>query len=142
MATTPPIIQILSRNNYEDQYLVSLPNTLPLPELTSSSIRLTTSIISLTANNLTYGRVGHILRIWDIYPLPSSIPAEYSDPKSFGRIGVGVTPTSPSPMFLELKSAHRFLDYSQLEPFHLTCKFKSTPKSQANSSRSASNEKT
>jgi hypothetical protein len=86
MATPAPIIQILSRNNYEEQHLVSLPNALPLPELAPSSIRIKTSILSLTANNLTYGRVGHLITIWEIHPLPSSIPAEYSDPKKFGRI--------------------------------------------------------
>ena len=87
MTTTSPIIQLLSRNNYEDQYLVSLPNAFPLPELAPSSIRIKTSVLSLTANNLTYGRVGHILRMWEIYPSPPSIPVEYSDPKKFGRIG-------------------------------------------------------
>jgi hypothetical protein len=86
MTSNPLIIQVLSRNNYEDQYLVSLPNTFPLPELNPSSIRVKTSILSLTANTLMYGRIGHILGIWDAFPLPPSIPSEYSDPKKFGRI--------------------------------------------------------
>lgn len=86
METTLPIIQILSRHNYEEQYLVQLPNTFPLSALSPSSIRVQTSIISLTANNLTYGRIGHLLSIWDIHPLPPSIPTEYSNPKDFGRI--------------------------------------------------------
>jgi hypothetical protein len=81
-----PTIQILSRNNYEGQRLIRLPNVFPLPALAASSIRVQTSIISLTANNLTYGRIGHLLSIWDIHPLPLSIPKEYSDPKEFGRI--------------------------------------------------------
>ncbi|CZR68932.1 uncharacterized protein PAC_18833 [Phialocephala subalpina] len=87
MTTTPSVIQILSRNNYEDQHLVSLPNALPFPALAPSSIRIKTSIFSLTANNLMYGRIGHIIRTWEIHPLPSSIPSEYSDPTKFGRIG-------------------------------------------------------
>ncbi|KUJ10978.1 uncharacterized protein LY89DRAFT_723476 [Mollisia scopiformis] len=86
METSTPVIQVLSRNNYEEQHLVTLPNALPLPELNPSSIRVQTSIISLTANNLTYGRIGHLLSIWDIHPLPPSIPTEYSDPTKFGRI--------------------------------------------------------
>jgi hypothetical protein len=86
MTSTLPVIQILSRNNYEDQYLVSLPNALPLPELAPASIRVKTSILSLTANTLMYGRIGHILHIWDIHPLPASTPAEYSEPQKFGRI--------------------------------------------------------
>ncbi|KAE8440879.1 hypothetical protein EG329_006346 [Mollisiaceae sp. DMI_Dod_QoI] len=87
MTPTPPVVQFLSRNNYEKQYLVALPNILPLPKLAPSSIRIKTSILSLTANNLTYGRIGHILRVWDVHHLPSSIiPAEYSDLQNFGRI--------------------------------------------------------
>lgn len=86
MAATVPVIQILNRNNYEDQHLLSLPNALPLPKLAPSSIRIKTSVLSLTANNLTYGRVGHLITIWEIHPLPPSIPAEYSDLKKFGRI--------------------------------------------------------
>ncbi|KAF8850639.1 hypothetical protein BDZ45DRAFT_769495 [Acephala macrosclerotiorum] len=87
MVTAIPAIQILSRNNYEEQHLVALPNSLPLPELAPSSIRIKTTIISLTANNLMYGRIGHIIRTWEIHPLPSSIPPEFSDPTKFGRIG-------------------------------------------------------
>ena len=90
MATTTiaaPIIQVLSRKNYEDQYLVSLPNTIRLPELAPGSIRVKTSILSLTANTLMYGRIGHILGMWPIHPLPTSVPAQYSDPEKFGRIG-------------------------------------------------------
>jgi hypothetical protein len=87
-----PIIQVLSKNNYEDQYMVSLP-TASLPPLAESSLRVRTSILSLTNNNLTYARIGHLLGWWDIHPLPSSIPAEFSDTKQFGRIscwGYGV----------------------------------------------------
>jgi hypothetical protein len=87
MAAIIPIIQVLSRNNYEEQHLVPLPNAIPYPERSPSSIRVKPSIISLTANNLTYGRVGHLLGIWDIYPLPPSIPPEYASSEHFGRVG-------------------------------------------------------
>lgn len=85
--STTPVVQLLSRSNYEEQHLVSILSTAPLLDLAPSSIRIKTSILSLTANNLTYGRVGHLLSIWDIYPLPSSLPPQYSDPNKFGRIG-------------------------------------------------------
>jgi hypothetical protein len=42
--------------------------------------------MSLTTNNFTYARFGHLLGWWDVHPLPRSIPAEYSDPTAFGRI--------------------------------------------------------
>lgn len=85
MAPTP-VIQVLSKNNYENQYLVSLPNAFPLPSLSPSSIRIKSIILSLTTNNFSYARIGHLLGWWDVHPLPPSIPAEYSDPTKFGRI--------------------------------------------------------
>lgn len=86
-ATSTSIIQVLSRMNYEEQHLVSLPNSSCLPELAQESIRVKTSVLSLSANTLMYGRIGHILGMWPIHPLPDSISAQYSDPEKFGRIG-------------------------------------------------------
>ena len=86
MMASIPVIQVLSRNNYEDQYLVSLPKAYPLPPLAPSSIRIKSTILSLTTNNFAYARIGHLLGWWDVHPLPPSIPAEYSDPTKFGCI--------------------------------------------------------
>ena len=86
MAASTPVIQVLSRQNYEEQHIVSLPNALPLPSLAPNSIRVTSSILALSTNNLTYARLGHLLGWWNFYPLPSSIPSEFSDPAAYGRI--------------------------------------------------------
>lgn len=80
------MIQVLSRSNYEDQHIVALPDAYPLPALPPSSLRVKTAILSLTTNNFSYAKVGHILGWWDIHLLPESLPKEYSDPKKFGRI--------------------------------------------------------
>lgn len=93
MATEIPIIQVLSRNNYEEQHIVSLPSANSLPPLGSSSLRIKPTILTLSTNNLTYARVGHLLGWWDIHPLPPSIPAEFANSKKYGRIsawGYGV----------------------------------------------------
>ena len=81
-----PVIQVLSKQNYEDHHLVPLPSSLPLTPLAPSSLRIATSIMSLTTNNFSYARFGHLLGWWDVHPLPPSIPEEYSDPAAFGRI--------------------------------------------------------
>lgn len=86
MANTGPVIQILSRSNYEDQYVIALPESKSLDALPPSSLRIKTTILSLTTSILTYARLGHLLGWWDIHLLPDSIPAEYADPKKFGRI--------------------------------------------------------
>jgi hypothetical protein len=86
MATTVPTIQVLSKNNYEEQHIVSLPSATPLPPLTHSAIRVRPKILSLTTNNFTYARLGHLVGWWDVHPLPLSIPAEFSNPTKYGRI--------------------------------------------------------
>ncbi|KAK0107215.1 hypothetical protein ONS95_003917 [Cadophora gregata] len=86
MASHNPAIQVLSRQNYEDQHIVCLPNAYPLAPLKPSSIRVKPTIISLTTNNFSYARFGHMLGWWDIHPLPPFIPKEYADPESYGRI--------------------------------------------------------
>jgi hypothetical protein len=77
-----PVIQILSIADYTTHYLVSQPQS-PAP-LLPNSLRLRTTLISLTANNLTYARVG---RAWGwhlIHPVPTSGP--FSDPDAYHRI--------------------------------------------------------
>jgi hypothetical protein len=81
-----PVIQVLSKQSYEDQYIVSLPDAYPLPPLGPSSIRIKSTLLSITTNNFSYARIGHLLGWWDVHPLPPSIPAQYSDPSKFGRI--------------------------------------------------------
>ena len=93
MATTIPRIQILSKNNYEEQYIVSLTDTIPLAPLHHSAIRVSPKILSLTTNNFTYARLGHLVGWWDVHPLPPSTPAGFSEAKKYGRIsawGYGV----------------------------------------------------
>lgn len=84
--TPAPTIQVLSKQNYEDDHYVTLPSALPLPSLPPSSLRIGATVISLTTNNFTYARVGHLLGWWDVHPLPPSVPEEFSDPTAFGRI--------------------------------------------------------
>jgi hypothetical protein len=81
-----PTIQILQKSDYTKQHIVALPSSLPLPPLAPSSVRVRTSIFSLTTNNLSYARMGALLGWWDVHPLPSSTPAEFADPTTFGRI--------------------------------------------------------
>jgi hypothetical protein len=78
------VIQVLEKNDYTKQHLVSLPSA--LPPLAPSSVRVKTSLISLTTNNLTYARLGEMLGWWGVHPLPSNIPSEFSDSTKYGRI--------------------------------------------------------
>ncbi|OCL06725.1 hypothetical protein AOQ84DRAFT_440654 [Glonium stellatum] len=81
-----PTIHVLEKADYTKQHIVSLPNALSLPPLAPFSVRVKTSLISLTANNLTYARVGHLFGWWDVHPLPPSIPDTFKDASKYGRI--------------------------------------------------------
>lgn len=60
----------------------------PLPSLAANSVRVRTSLISLTANNLTYARAGDLFGWWQAFPVPSHLPAPYNDPIQYGIVPV------------------------------------------------------
>ncbi|KAI0443535.1 hypothetical protein F4803DRAFT_306608 [Xylaria telfairii] len=86
MADEIPTVQILDKKNYFRQTLVPFPNALPYPPLGPSSLRLRTTVLSLTVNNFTYAALGTLLNWWDVHPLPEGTPAPYNDPSKYGRI--------------------------------------------------------
>ena len=95
-----PVIQVLEKHDHTKQHLVSLPNE-KLPPLSPNSVRVRTTLFALSANNLTYARIGHLLGWWDIYPLPQSTPAPFNDASKYGCImcwGSGQVVDSTSPL--------------------------------------------
>ncbi|KGO46291.1 Protein of unknown function DUF2855 [Penicillium expansum] len=55
-------------------------------ELSDSSVRIRTQLISLSSNNLTYARMGGFLRWWDAYPVSEDYPAPYNDSSAWGIV--------------------------------------------------------
>ncbi|KAJ7434785.1 hypothetical protein B0H11DRAFT_1887621 [Mycena galericulata] len=86
MAESVPVVQILDKSHFTKQHLVSLPDAYPLPPLTADSIRIVSRLISITSNNFTYARLGHLLGWWDVWAQPPSLPAPYDDGSKFGRV--------------------------------------------------------
>ena len=86
---SPPSSQtathILSLTNYTCHHLIPLTPKPPTP-LPPSSLRLRTTVVSLTTNNLSYARLGHLMGWYSTYPLPSTTPAPYNDTSAFGRV--------------------------------------------------------
>ncbi|PQE20810.1 hypothetical protein CJF30_00002132 [Rutstroemia sp. NJR-2017a BBW] len=78
------IMHVVSKANNAVTATVELkPTDRPLA---SSSIRVATSLISLSSNNLSYARGGDFLHWWDTYPVPSTAPAPYNDTKLWGIV--------------------------------------------------------
>ncbi|KFX90614.1 hypothetical protein V490_06368 [Pseudogymnoascus sp. VKM F-3557] len=93
-------IQVINKSNYKEHHLVTLPDQKRLP-LAESSIRVQTTLFSLSVNNFTYIRFGHLIGWWDFHPLPATTPAPFNDPKKYGCIscwGIGVVIESTSPL--------------------------------------------
>ncbi|RYP20490.1 hypothetical protein DL767_009444 [Monosporascus sp. MG133] len=51
----------------------------PTGPLAESSVRIRTTLISITTNNLSYARDGFSFRWWEAYPVPDSAPAPFND---------------------------------------------------------------
>ncbi|KAK1237565.1 hypothetical protein MKX07_006693 [Trichoderma sp. CBMAI-0711] len=86
MAPPTPQIQILEKADYTKQHLITLHDAYPLPQLTAGDIRIRSRIISITTNNFTYARLGHLLGWWDVWAVPPSLPAPYNDTSKYGRV--------------------------------------------------------
>ncbi|KKZ59013.1 hypothetical protein EMCG_00878 [[Emmonsia] crescens] len=83
---SPPTIQVLCKQDFTQQHIVPLPDAEPLPPLSPSSVRVKTYIFSLTANNISYAKAGHLFGWWDVHPLPPSTPEQFQDAGKYGRI--------------------------------------------------------
>ncbi|KAJ0118197.1 hypothetical protein J7T55_008980 [Diaporthe amygdali] len=81
-----PVIQVLEKERYFTQHLLSLPDAIPYAPLGPSSVRVRTKVMSLTSNNMTYAKAGFLMKLWGIHPLPPSTPAPFNDATKYGRI--------------------------------------------------------
>lgn len=81
-----PVIQVLEKERYFTQHLVSLPDAIPYAPLGPSSVRVRTKVMSLTSTNMTYAKAGFLMKWWNIHPLPPSTPAPFNDAIKYGRI--------------------------------------------------------
>lgn len=59
-----------------------------LPPLAPNNVRLQTRLFSMTANNITYARMGSFAHWWDAFPVPSFLPTPYNDSTKYGIVPV------------------------------------------------------
>ncbi|RYP37976.1 hypothetical protein DL767_002704 [Monosporascus sp. MG133] len=57
-----------------------------MPPLADSSVRVCTSLISVTTNNLSYARGGFAFHWWDAYPVPDEAPAPFNYSQEWGIV--------------------------------------------------------
>ncbi|KAL4770536.1 hypothetical protein BDW60DRAFT_223883 [Aspergillus nidulans var. acristatus] len=78
-------IHVVSKSDNRQHTTIDLPPSDP-SSLKQSSVRIRSSLLSLTSNNLTYALRGNLLRWWDAYPVPQSAPAPYNDTTEWGIV--------------------------------------------------------
>lgn len=78
------IIHAVSKHDNAQNATFTL--TTPPPPLGPSSVRVHTTLITLSSNNLTYARLGTPLAWWTAYPIPPTAPPPYADPSSWGIV--------------------------------------------------------
>ncbi len=79
-------VQVLEKNDYTQQTICTLPTSVQLPPLAPSSIRVQTSILALTTNNVSYAIGGSLLHWWDTYPVPKYVGSPYNDHTRYGTV--------------------------------------------------------
>ncbi|OHF03174.1 hypothetical protein CORC01_01558 [Colletotrichum orchidophilum] len=77
-------IHVISKHDLSKHETVAI--DLPLPQLGLSSIRVRTSLIGITSNNLSYAKLGDRLQWWNTWPVPLDAPAPYSDRTDWGIV--------------------------------------------------------
>ncbi|KAL4905558.1 hypothetical protein BDW74DRAFT_177927 [Aspergillus multicolor] len=117
-------IHLISKANNAEHLAIDAP--LHLPTLKPSSVRIRSSLLSLTSNNLSYALLGTFMHWWDTYPVPSTLPSPYNNKEEYGIVPAwglatvldstiadietgtvlfGFWPTSSHPVDLELTPA-------------------------------------
>jgi Protein of unknown function (DUF2855) len=76
--------QVQPKNDFTKQTLV--PFSKPLGPLKPNSVRVRTTLLSLTGNNKTYAIYGAIIGWWETYPVPEDFPSPYNDREIYGIV--------------------------------------------------------
>ncbi|KAL4937788.1 hypothetical protein BDV06DRAFT_226620 [Aspergillus oleicola] len=77
-------VHVISKADNSQHATFQLPDT--TKPLALSSVRVRSSLLSLSSNNLTYALGGTWLAWWDAYPVPESAPAPYNDQSAWGIV--------------------------------------------------------
>ena len=74
--------QVQLKSDFTKQWLV--PFSKPLGPLAADSVRVRTTVLSLTINNSAYAISGSFLSWWDTFPVPAEFPSPYNDRDTYG----------------------------------------------------------
>lgn len=80
-------VHVVSKNDRDEHATISTSSS-NLPLLALNNVRLQTRLVSMTANNITYARMGSFAHWWDAFPVPSFLSSPYNDSIKYGIVPV------------------------------------------------------
>ena len=80
-------VHVVSKTDTLDHHTVTT-NPSHLSALAPNNVRVQTRLVSLTANNLTYARLGSVANWWDGFPVSAFLPPPYNDTTKYGIVPV------------------------------------------------------
>ncbi|KAK5048644.1 hypothetical protein LTR84_005735 [Exophiala bonariae] len=83
MSTQPPTLRVVDKTHYDRQFFTTPPVD-QLGPLSDSSVRIQSTLIGLSSNNLAYCAAGTALHWWDTFPVPKYVEAPYNDRSQYG----------------------------------------------------------
>lgn len=78
-----PTLRVVDKTHYDRQFFVT-PSIDKLGALGDSSVRVQSTLIGLSSNNLAYCAAGAVLHWWDTFPVPDFAEAPYNDRSQYG----------------------------------------------------------
>lgn len=79
-------VHLISKQDVFHHLTIPAPPSSQLPQLPDGSIRVRSSLLSITANNMAYAVLGTPLGWWNAYPVPATLPAPYGDREKWGIV--------------------------------------------------------
>ncbi|RDW68898.1 DUF2855 family protein [Aspergillus mulundensis] len=77
-------IHLISKANIAEHLTIDVPPS--DSPLKPSSVRIRSSLLSLTSNNLSYALLGTYMHWWDTCPVPLTLPPPYNNPSDYGIV--------------------------------------------------------
>lgn len=83
MSTETPTLRVVDKTHYDRQFYIT-PSLDKIGPLSESSVRIQSTLIGLSSNNLAYCAAGAALHWWDSFPVPDYVEAPYNDRSQYG----------------------------------------------------------
>ncbi|KAK4556013.1 hypothetical protein LTR86_006709 [Recurvomyces mirabilis] len=79
------LVHVIKKDDLNSHKVLAIPRDNKAP-LKPGHVRIRPVLVCLTYNNLSYARMGTIMKWWSTYPVPKDLPAPYNDDTQYGIV--------------------------------------------------------